>query len=133
MAWGGEMSSGIRPTTDLKHAQPVAKILLDHSFTIETPSVARAGILQLAVAALASGLCPPGQLRRKIYIASDDGLGFVPHSLELYQEWFAAGQPAELHVYEKGDHGFGFSPKGTTSDMWTQNFENWLIKRNLIP
>ncbi len=68
-----------------------------------------------------------------IAVASDDGLGFVPHSLELYQEWFAAGQPAELHVYEKGDHGFGFSPKGTTSDMWTQNFENWLIKRNLIP
>ena len=32
---------------------------------------------------------------------------------------------------QKGGHGFGFSPKGTSSDMWTQNFENWL--RNLIP
>ncbi|GAB3217995.1 alpha/beta hydrolase [Algoriphagus aestuariicola] len=68
-----------------------------------------------------------------IAVASDDGLGFVPHSIELYQEWLAAGQPAELHAYEKGDHGFGFAPKGTTSDMWKQNFENWLAKRKLIP
>lgn len=68
-----------------------------------------------------------------IAVASDDGLGFVPHSIELYQEWLAAGQPAELHAYEKGDHGFGFSPKGTTSDMWTKNFEDWLSKRKLIP
>lgn len=68
-----------------------------------------------------------------IAVATDDGLGFMPHSLQLYQEWVEAGQPSELHVYEKGDHGFGFSPKGTTSDMWTQNFENWLRKRKLIP
>jgi acetyl esterase/lipase len=68
-----------------------------------------------------------------IAVATDDGLGLLPHSIELYQEWVAAGQPSELHAFEKGDHGFGFSPKGTTSDMWTQNFENWLRKRKLIP
>jgi len=68
-----------------------------------------------------------------IAVATDDGLGFMPHSISLYQEWVAAGQPSELHVYEKGNHGFGFSPKGTTSDMWTQNFENWLRRRGLIP
>lgn len=68
-----------------------------------------------------------------IAVATDDGLGLLPHSIELYQEWVAASQPTELHAYEKGDHGFGFSSKGTTSDMWTQNFENWLRKRKLIP
>lgn len=68
-----------------------------------------------------------------IAVATDDGLGLLPHSIELYQEWVAAGQPTELHAFEKGDHGFGFSPKGTTSDMWTKNFENWLGKRGLIP
>lgn len=68
-----------------------------------------------------------------IAVATDDGLGLLPHSIDLYQEWVASGQPSELHAYEKGDHGFGFSPKGTTSDMWTQNFENWLRKRKLIP
>lgn len=68
-----------------------------------------------------------------IAVATDDGLGLLPHSIELYQEWVAAGQPTELHAFEKGDHGFGFSPKGTSSDVWTQNFENWLRKRKLIP
>ena len=68
-----------------------------------------------------------------IAVATDDGLGLLPHSIELYQEWVAAKQPTELHAFEKGDHGFGFAPKGTTSDMWTQNFENWLRKRKLIP
>ncbi|RIW17231.1 alpha/beta hydrolase [Algoriphagus lacus] len=52
-----------------------------------------------------------------IAVATDDGLGLLAHSIELYQEWVAAGQPSELHAFEKGDHGFGFSPKGTTSDM----------------
>jgi len=68
-----------------------------------------------------------------IAVATDDGLGLLPHSMELYQEWVSSGQPSELHAYEKGDHGFGFSPKGTSSDMWTQNFENWLRKRKFIP
>lgn len=68
-----------------------------------------------------------------IAVATDDGLGFMPQSIALYQEWVAAGKPSELHAFEKGDHGFGFAPKGTTSDMWTQNFENWLRRRGLIP
>jgi acetyl esterase/lipase len=76
---------------------------------------------------------PKKQTPMFIAVATDDGLGLLPHSLELYQEWVGAGQPAELHAYEKGDHGFGISPKGTTSDMWAQNFENWLRKRKLIP
>lgn len=36
--------------------------------------------------------------------------------------------PESWDWIQKGDHGFGFSPKGTSSDMWTQNFENWLRK-----
>lgn len=68
-----------------------------------------------------------------VAVATDDGLGFLSHSIALFEEWVAAGQPAELHAFEKGDHGFGIAPKGTTSDMWTQNMENWLKKRKLIP
>lgn len=67
-----------------------------------------------------------------VVVATDDGLDFMPHSVELYLEWVSAGHPAELHAYEKGDHGFGFAPRGTTSDMWTENFEFWLKKRGLI-
>lgn len=67
-----------------------------------------------------------------VAVASDDELDFMPHSVSLYQDWFAAGHPSELHVYENGGHGFGFAKKGTSSDQWTKNFENWLYNRGLI-
>lgn len=68
-----------------------------------------------------------------VAVSTDDGLGFLSHSLELFEDWVAAGQPAELHAYEKGDHGFGMAKKGTTSDHWSKNMEIWLQKRKLIP
>ncbi|MEY4384280.1 MAG: hypothetical protein RI995_1822 [Bacteroidota bacterium] len=61
-----------------------------------------------------------------IAVASDDELGFVPHSIALYQKWFAAKHPSELHIYEKGGHGFGTLKKNTSSDNWLNDFENWL-------
>ncbi len=67
-----------------------------------------------------------------VAVATDDQLGFVPHSLTLYQKWMTEKMPAELHVYEKGGHGFGIRPHGTTSDHWFSDFENWLRARKLI-
>lgn len=67
-----------------------------------------------------------------IAVASDDELEFMPHSLTLYQDWHEAGHPSELHIYENGGHGFGFAKKGTSSDQWTSDFENWLKSRGLI-
>lgn len=67
-----------------------------------------------------------------IAVASDDGLKFVPHSIDLYEEWVDKGHPTELHIYENGDHGFGMSKKGTTSDHWTADFTNWLVQRKWI-
>ena len=64
--------------------------------------------------------------------ASDDELGLAPHSVEIYTEWLNAGQPAELHMYEKGGHGFGMQKKNTPSDHWIMDFENWLKFQNLI-
>jgi len=61
-----------------------------------------------------------------IGVATDDELGFVPHSIALYQKWFDAKLPAELHIYDKGGHGFGTLKKNTSSDNWLNDFENWL-------
>lgn len=65
-------------------------------------------------------------------VASDDQLGFVPHSIALYEKWQAAQFPAELHIYEKGGHGFGMAVQQTSSDHWIKDFENWLFRRTLI-
>lgn len=61
-----------------------------------------------------------------IAVASDDQLGFMPHSINIYRKWFDAKQPAELHIYEKGGHGFGMRKTGISTDDWINNFGNWL-------
>lgn len=49
----------------------------------------------------------------------------------LYTAWRKARAPAELHVYERGGHGFDLHPKGTTSDHWFSEFTLWMQARGL--
>lgn len=51
----------------------------------------------------------------------------------LYAAWRKAGVAAELHVYQRGGHGFGLAPQGTTSDHWFDEFIWWLQSRELTP
>jgi acetyl esterase/lipase len=44
----------------------------------------------------------------------------------LYTVWNDAGRPAELHVYSKGNGGFGMGGKGLPSDSWPDRFLEWL-------
>ncbi|CAM3873108.1 alpha/beta hydrolase [Aquirufa aurantiipilula] len=68
-----------------------------------------------------------------IAAASDDNLGLATHSVDLYLEWLKAKQPAELHMYVKGGHGFGMRKMNTPSDYWTMDFEHWLHFHQYIP
>ncbi|HDS1122844.1 TPA: alpha/beta hydrolase [Stenotrophomonas maltophilia] len=51
----------------------------------------------------------------------------------LYSAWRGAGVPAELHLYERGGHGFDLQPKGMTSDLWFGQFIAWMQVRELMP
>jgi acetyl esterase/lipase len=53
-------------------------------------------------------------------------------SARLYSEWIAARLPVELHIYEKGGHGFGMTPKGLPVDGWIDRYGDWLGQRGLI-
>ena len=67
-----------------------------------------------------------------IAAASDDDLGFATHSVAIYLKWLAANQPAELHMYEKGKHGFGTKKQGLPVDTWMDRFTDWLTMQGLI-
>ena len=47
----------------------------------------------------------------------------------LYQAWRKAGAAAELHLYERGGHGFDLNHQGTTSDHWFDELICWLEAR----
>ncbi len=76
--------------------------------------------------AIISSEVPAARTPIFIAAASDDPLGFAPHSVHLYTKWQAAGQPAELHLYEKGGHGFGMNQQKLPTDTWTERLEDWL-------
>jgi acetyl esterase/lipase len=67
-----------------------------------------------------------------IAAASDDDLGLATHSVHIYLKWLAADQPAELHMYEQGKHGFGTKTQGLPVDAWMDRFTNWLAMHGLI-
>ncbi|WP_080055014.1 alpha/beta hydrolase [Spirosoma aerolatum] len=61
-----------------------------------------------------------------IVVAGDDQLNMMPMSISIYKKWFDAGQPAELHIYEKGGHGFGMRKQNLPVDTWYERFGDWL-------
>jgi acetyl esterase/lipase/lysophospholipase L1-like esterase len=67
-----------------------------------------------------------------IALASDDQLGFAPANTQLYLDWHKAGNPAELHVYEKGGHGFGMNVKNIPTDTWHERLTDWMKAQGLL-
>ena len=63
--------------------------------------------------------------------AADDPLAdFVRvGSMELHRAWSEAARPVELHVYERGNHGFGLNQQGLTSDQWFDQLLAWIRQR----
>lgn len=66
-----------------------------------------------------------------ILCASDDQLAEAS-SVRLYSTWRDAGYQAELHIFEKGGHGFGMAKKNLPIDGWINRFGDWLSQRKLI-
>ena len=62
-----------------------------------------------------------------LYIAacSDDSMVPIAHSLEFYRIWLDKGQKAEMHIYQKGEHGFVGQQFGLECDHWTDNLHLW--------
>ncbi|WP_028524663.1 GDSL-type esterase/lipase family protein [Runella limosa] len=64
--------------------------------------------------------------------ASDDQLGFAPHATALYDAWIGAKKIAELHMYQKGGHGFGMNKQKIPTDTWYERFGEWMKLQGLL-
>lgn len=56
---------------------------------------------------------------------SDDDAVKVQNSLSFYEALQKNKVPSELHIYEKGGHGFGMN-NPTTKDKWMDRLKNWM-------
>ncbi len=61
-----------------------------------------------------------------IAVTEDDPAVPAPESLKIFSRWYAAQLPVELHVYERGGHGFGMRTMNQPVDSWTVAFEAWM-------
>ncbi len=49
----------------------------------------------------------------------------------LYSDWTDAERSAEMHIYRRGNHGFGMVKQGAPSDRWINLFHDWLVDLGL--
>jgi acetyl esterase/lipase len=49
----------------------------------------------------------------------------------LCADWTDAERSAELHIYRRGNHGFGMIKQGWPSDRWIELFQDWLADQGL--
>ncbi|PLK26438.1 alpha/beta hydrolase [Novosphingobium sp. TH158] len=64
-------------------------------------------------------------------LAMDDML-FGNGDFGIVSAWKAARRTVELHVYERGGHGFGLGQPGTTSTGMIGQFLGWMESRGLL-
>jgi len=65
--------------------------------------------------------------------AEDDRTVPVDNSVMFYLALRKAGVPAELHLYEKGGHGFGLKPNLGRVSEWPLRCEEWMRSHNWLP
>jgi acetyl esterase/lipase len=71
---------------------------------------------------------PPAFL---VHSADDAGVP-VSNSVAYFQALTANGVPAELHIYEKGGHGYGLARNRGTESGWPEACESWLKAHGLL-
>jgi acetyl esterase/lipase len=64
--------------------------------------------------------------------AQDDEFGFATHAITLYNKWYAAKRPVEMHLFVKGGHGFGVGNPSNTTYKWIDRLGEWLGVQGLV-
>lgn len=67
-----------------------------------------------------------------VAIALDDPLFGAGKSLDLIDSWRKAHRPIEVHLYERGGHGFGMTGRTAAARLWIDEFTAWMMDRKLL-
>ena len=67
-----------------------------------------------------------------LFLAEDDNTVPIQNSINYFKALSKFKIPAELHIYEKGGHGFGLAKKNGTASEWPNACENWLKENGML-
>jgi acetyl esterase/lipase len=66
-------------------------------------------------------------------VLADNDTGVLPrNSIEFYTALKANKIPAEMHIFDKGGHGFGMRKNNIPADHWPELFTDWLKSRGFV-
>ncbi|WP_372650143.1 alpha/beta hydrolase [Draconibacterium sp.] len=66
-------------------------------------------------------------------VLADDDKSVVPkNSISFYSKLKEFDVPAEMHIFQKGGHGFGIRKNGIPADNWPNLFVDWLKAIEII-
>jgi acetyl esterase/lipase len=66
--------------------------------------------------------------------ADDDSQVATENTIRFYRALKAATIPAELHIFSKGEHGFGLRfTKGLPVAIWPDLYVSWVRNLRMIP
>jgi acetyl esterase/lipase len=116
-------------------ARPDFAVLMYPVILTEGGAAHAGSMQQLLAAGVAPGklklLSPPANVTAQtpptlLVHAADDTSVPVANSLAMYSALHAAGVRSELHVFDRGGHGFGMrGVNGIDASAWPQLVENW--------
>jgi acetyl esterase/lipase len=66
-----------------------------------------------------------------LFHTSDDPVVPVENSIAFYTALHSAGVPAEMHIYEHGEHGVGLAKNNPALSTWPELLSNWLKARGM--
>jgi len=120
---------------DKVSCRPDFLILCYPVVTLEPPYAHMGG--KDADAKLVESLCNEKQVTDKtpptFLFHTDADRGVVPeNSMLFYLALKKAKVPAELHIYEKGNHGVGLAPGDPILKTWPDRLNGWLETRGLL-
>lgn len=134
---GGPGNPAADDPVDRVSARPDAALLIYPVVTMQAPHVhtgSRSNLLgeqpmpalvrEMSLETQVTGSTPPVFL----VASTEDRSVPVENSMALYAALRAAQVPAELHVYERGRHGFGLAPDDPVLATWTRHAADWLAR-----
>ncbi len=65
--------------------------------------------------------------------SSEDTVVPAENSVLFYLALHEAGVPAEMHIYERGKHGFGLAANDPVLSTWPDNCKRWLQVQGFLP
>jgi acetyl esterase/lipase len=135
---GTHFDTGMLPSADVVErvsSRPDFMVLLYPVITMTDPFVHRGSRTNLLgaqpSAELVSRFSNETQVTRStpptfIVTSTDDRTVPVENSLRFYEALKADSVPVELHVFERGRHGFGLAPTDPALSIWPRLCETWM-------